>query len=792
MIKSGDLTPSDRLLLCITAALLSGLSWLWAPSFIPPDIWEDVAVAACLRPPEAAFPLLWHALVSPLFKWFGMARTLQILQIAGSVSLGILALMAGSLFNRLLPGLLRFDMRQFSWSRRVVRFVLLQAVVFFCCADPVWRACRYFSPTTLHLLLTLPAVGLLLRFLQTGFIPYVYWSASVMGLLAANTPVGIALGLAAGVLSYWKALLSEDMTTNPLANPLVRVVVQRRMTGFFFIGLLVGATANTSYFLAHDGLAALDWSGLMYIVHYLHRYVQITADMATPLGWLFITLVGFVPLIVSLYLLKKSTDEDQFLPYWCGLAFIAIGLLSFSQVAGFRTFWFWTWIKSAEVVKSGYLLSFCSFLCALSAAYALCVLGVEVYFRNNRRIADQRFQDAAEEPLGAATLQSFKRIERLTRSALVLEPLVVLLCIIPFRYQPLERRMLDIVGEAVQLTARECRGVERLFTDGALDPAVEISAATDGHPLKALSMLGGGTPREIWLRTRDAADEEDRTVLATGVADALRTWVRDKTNRVHAIAVQLGFELWKREKIPMPIGGGLVARPASATAFDPAAGRQTATNLAERILACYKNDKPATIDDRRLRDAFTFVQWRLSTLCRVRADALDQKGQTLDALAESELADALDDQNETFSRIRNRMDWAAQQRGGRLSPREGLKVGLDHANFSMARVFAQQVLQSDPDDSPANFAMGMNYFVQEQYGRAEVYLKRCLVRRPNEPAVLNNLAVAQMRQGRLDEAETNATRALKSLPTSTDILRTLKSIQDRKRKQTEAARQKLP
>ena len=111
---------------------------------------------------------------------------------------------------------------------------------------------------------------------------------------------------------------------------------------------------------------------------------------------------------------------------------------------------------------------------------------------------------------------------------------------------------------------------------------------------------------------------------------------------------------------------------------------------------------------------------------------------------------------------------------------------------NITHLFAQQVLQSDPDDSPANFAMGMNYFVQEQYGRAEVYLKRCLVRRPNEPAVLNNLAVAQMRQGRLDEAETNATRALKSLPTSTDILRTLKSIQDRKRKQTEAARQKLP
>lgn len=82
----------------------------------------------------------------------------------------------------------------------------------------------------------------------------------------------------------------------------------------------------------------------------------------------------------------------------------------------------------------------------------------------------------------------------------------------------------------------------------------------------------------------------------------------------------------------------------------------------------------------------------------------------------------------------------------------------------MARTYAQQVLVSNPDDSAANFAIGMGYFVEEQYGRAEIYLRRSLASRPDEPAALNNLAIALMRQGRYAEAETNALHALRVMP----------------------------
>ena len=68
---------------------VAALSWFWRYAWLPPGAWEDVAVAAGLHPPEAAFPLLWHALVHPFFRVFDMAQAICVLRYAGYVSLEI-------------------------------------------------------------------------------------------------------------------------------------------------------------------------------------------------------------------------------------------------------------------------------------------------------------------------------------------------------------------------------------------------------------------------------------------------------------------------------------------------------------------------------------------------------------------------------------------------------------------------------------------------------------------------------------------------------------------------------
>ena len=71
----------------------------------------------------------------------------------------------------------------------------------------------------------------------------------------------------------------------------------------------------------------------------------------------------------------------------------------------------------------------------------------------------------------------------------------------------------------------------------------------------------------------------------------------------------------------------------------------------------------------------------------------------------------------------------------------------------------------------------MDYFVQKQYARAQAYLERCLKLRPNDPAVLNNLAQCHLRQGDFKGAMPYAERALEALPDSPEIKRTIERIE---------------
>ena len=69
------------------------LSWHWRYAWLPPGVWEDVAVAAGLYPPASTFPLVWHTLVRQLFQWVDMAHAIRILQIAGHCALGLAAML---------------------------------------------------------------------------------------------------------------------------------------------------------------------------------------------------------------------------------------------------------------------------------------------------------------------------------------------------------------------------------------------------------------------------------------------------------------------------------------------------------------------------------------------------------------------------------------------------------------------------------------------------------------------------------------------------------------------------
>lgn len=768
----------NRLYVLLFGAAVTALAWVWQFDSVPPDLMEHLSVAAGLRPPNGTFSLLWQYVAAPLCRCFGVQTAETVLRLAGHVSLGVLAVLAVMLFEMISPASLRRGEHVAWWWRAWVRFVLFQGAAIFCCSNPVWNTFRWFSPSSLQALLVVLIVICLTAYFKSGRRPMLFTAFAVTGLLSADTPVGAVILVGVVILLYvrWR-LLGRQLVVVTQENPLVNALLAWRLTLSFAGGAILGTALEVYAFGWLDGPAAFGWTWSDYALEVPLNYIRTLMSACSLAGLAIFLAIAVSPILTELGFIKRATDDEKHLSYFDGLMFLICGLIAFSQLSGVSSLWFWNW--AGGCVRDDLLKCIAAFLCSLGVLWALSVFTIELYLRNFRRVLTLRFQDAAESEGAKEAFATVNRVQGIVRAVFLFVPLLLLGCVIPFRAQRLERAMLGVVADAARETAEECRGAEWLFTDGGLDAAVELAAARGDArpPLKALSMMGGvEDPREVYLRTRGVTNADDRAVLESGAADALRTWVRSRPDMAGTYAAQIGFELWRRDGRPMPECAGLVARPAGFAPGEAERGAAAGRELAKRLLALYDDGTPDEIENRSLRDAFLFVQWRLAILSRHRANAYDGKGNTDLAMEETRLADALDAKNGALARIRATMAWASKRKLERMTPQEGLRLGLARADFALARVFALRVLDYSPDDPGANFALGMDFFVQKQYARAQAYLERCLVRRPDDPAVLNNLAQCRLRQGDPDGALPYAERALSILPDSPEVRRTVERI----------------
>ena len=172
-------------------------AWLSGNSEVfPPELWDELAVAAGIRPPQSPFPGFWRSAVSQLVAGAGLERTIFLLRALGPVSLGLLALSMYIFLGEVLPLSLRRRLGKWGWSRRLVRLVLMLGSLCFVLSSPVWRAGRTLSP---EMLMLLAWMGLLLVFchaLRRGR-PFLAMLMSAMaGLFAAETAFAFALPFA--------------------------------------------------------------------------------------------------------------------------------------------------------------------------------------------------------------------------------------------------------------------------------------------------------------------------------------------------------------------------------------------------------------------------------------------------------------------------------------------------------------------------------------------------------------------------------------------------------------------
>ena len=795
-IQQESLHLFDWLVAAALALFTGGLMMFWAFPGLSPHAWNDMAIGSGVRPIDAIFPGFWTSIARWAYSALGVTSGTHLMIITGKVVAGVTVGLVYLLLRQILSITVRVRLLFARRRLLVIRGTALLGALFFACSDPVWRAGQAFTSPLLLLFMTVLALELFFGFLMSGRMARLYTSTFILGLLSAETPLGfflLATVLLVYLLAFRHGAIAED---SPLLNPIVEQSSKWHLTFLYAFGLILGIAANCIAFISFDGFAVFDVSGADMPLLYATRWWTQFTGAATPLGWLLGLGICVLPFVVAAVLLPRAVDEEQFLPYHIGAVFFVVGALSFAQLAELAPLWFWTWTDAAKIVSPYFLLVLVLFSAA-SVVFALAVMAVEVCCRDHRRLVSERFAelnegdgDDDEDGEGGKKSKPAVVVAEVEEDAkpfgvrawlmIVLVPLLLIAAVLPGRRQVQTRRMLSIIHDYAMEVLKECGEAKCIFTDGSFDSWLELLAAAGGRSLNAISMMADNSPRQQYIRQRGVANQEDRITLSMGGPMTLRSTVRDHREKFGEMAVQLGFEVWKREGLEVPPCSGVLSRPAGMSEKDRLAGVDAANALAERILAVYFAGGPSKSAGELVNELFLTVQWRIARIARMRAERADRAGKTELALKDVGLSDRLDHNNAALARILKDIDKMRERTLHAVTPRESLQLALARADFGLARRFAEPILVDDPDDPNANFGVGMSYYMQKQWARAEEFLRKVLVKKPKEPAVWNNLAMICLYTKRYDEGLRHAKRALELIPESASVKDTIKQLEKAK------------
>ena len=737
---------------------------------VNPAAWDDLAAGAGLRPAAGLLGGLVRGVYGLLFRAGAPDQALGVVQSSGRVLAGLVAFFAyrvvlgfcGTWADRLLARRL---------GKAIVAAAGVTSALAFLCADPVWYAMQGLTGDGLQILLALVATRLLQLFARTERRRYALASLFVWSVLAADVPLGF-LGVLATVVTAvvtCRRARGKGEATD-LSNPLVRIVLYRGLTAVFFLGFF--------------GTVAFECGEQ--VMGYLAAWMTFVVGLVSWKLLLLALIVVFAPAVITYILVSRSLNDEDFQPVGEMLTHVVIAVVAWFQLSGADGLKFTSWLGGCAPA-SALAWAALVFVIAQTLAWTVLVLGVSLCLKKPQAIADFRYADAAVTHEGRRMLVFMERFRRGLRPFAVAFPLLVLASAVPFRGDRTLDGMLAAIDACLAQTVDECAGLTRVFTDGKLDAGLELTALRRGTRLWAVSVLPGDD-RAHGLRNRGLVRTDDLAASERGALNLLRTWVTDAPERLADAAVQLAFELW-RDRPEKPTYLGTVALPPTCAApRDAAACAERARALGERIVALYATGKPDQAGTEGVRTLFRAVQWRLARLADQRAEVAGHTEWNAAASAEQLLADRLRKLNSAYQAMDRAFGRVAESSGAILTPREGLKLGLDRADFKLATRFAETIIVAEPDDPEANFAFGMNHFLAGEHARAEPYLKKCLVRRPDDPAVLNNLAVVELRLSHLDEAEKYACAALERLPNSNQIKRTLTAIRKARGEQQEESK----
>lgn len=709
---------------------------------LTPELSEEAAVITNLRPATSVFPGLWRLIAEFL------PMTSEALGLAGRICVGFFAVLVYFCFRNGYLLLFRPVATSPVLTRRLAPILSILCAVMASFAEPVWRAFALFSPAALMMLVLVFCVVLAEGWLIRPRKRCIGLMSFLLGLAAAETLIAVVLAVVL-VFVYRQIMVKIlEVAAVPQEDFERMAELPRwRMVLLWVAGLALGIGANVAYMSMHDNVVVLGWNVSLVLFHYGTEYVRTFAEAASPVGWMLGLSLTLLPLFAACGLFSRLTDERGEVPFGFGLVILIFGVVAYFQQGSVRGAWFWTWSADDGLVTSPLLMAVFSLCASGAVAFVSGIFAYDAFARIARRATPG--------------------VARFYRASVVFLAVCAAVCILPRLPHARMLRLVSFNARAVAETVRELNGATRIFTDGTCDAELELEAQRRGQRLYAVNLIDD-TAEGVGarLRIRGLTDETDLHAACLGAPVMMRVWACDKENGLTNVAMQLGFELWKREKnLVPPVASAFVARTSGLREEDVANAEKIAASFTEEVEQLTADagypDVPAFV-----RRAFFRHVWRLARLSRYRRD--------------SAIADRLDACNgllwEMLRDIENERIRVFMQ----MTPKEGLELALRRADFTGATRYAAAVLKVNEDDPQANFATGMYFLLGKRYTEAEPYLRKVLEVKPNEPAVLNNLSILCRKSGRYDEAVKLAERALKLAPDNREVQKTLADAKARK------------
>lgn len=748
----------DIVLALVAAVVVVALHLLWRFPCVPPSAWYDLSIASGLRPVAEFCPGAWRFIALQLFRNWPYETVIRTLRISGIVSAGVIAFFTYLIIREVLAVTIRQFKRRKSWRERVAPASSLVGAFLFSFSEGMWKAGQAFMPETLFTLEMTVALYLFAHFARTGKNWQLYLATLLLGLVSGESFIGVVATVGC-ILVYIVSVVDARAAGTSIADIHEDGTPIAIPATMWFFGMAGSIAISVKSFIETGGLEVYNWPPAAIPVRFVISYALTLINSASVMGWVAVGAVAVVPIVLVLRYLSSGLDEDSDTSAGVMIIMAVAFIFGISQLTLIPQCWYWSWSESV-VVNSPELLCFTLFLSSLTCAYVLAIFG-----HNFNCLGDEKAE----------------LVKRGRNPFFISAVAIILLLSVPARYMGLRRSAMEVISDYVCEVARECGdNVKWIFTDGSLDDGIELASLERKHPVATMPLVSGISIRDDYIRTRLAKSDEEKVALKEGASSALKAWKSDFPENMAKSAIQIGFELWRRDHQQLPPCSGLLALPGGFADGERERGINAVNKLAERAIDICESGLFDNHADRHLNEQFIFVLWRISQIAKMRAVAADIDGKSELSIAETDFAERVEAVNPSLKELRAKIGKAGIRAIRQLSPRELLRQALNRADFTAAKPYADVILKNDPDNSDANFAIAMFYFVDELYSKSEVYFERCIKRRPDEPTFYNNLAIAQMMTRKYDKAEENAKKALELLPTSPEIKDTLRQIQKAK------------